>query len=222
MNISSSPRLMSLATAILSVSLLASCKVTKERLDEAVFYDGPHFRLKLVRYYENYPLHYSGEVFRIQCSSARTANPGTEMQDPGWVMTGSGAAIGSKSAKEVAEREGHNYHVLGEDILAWTGNGVNVSFDACGGFQSWYPTALPADLIVPAEKPDYCAPKGKADCRHYDFLGDRAPSFEAIRANAQGTVSFLVRSKAFKGNRAMRVQSSDYGKTWTVTAVGQQ
>ncbi|MBS3964114.1 MAG: hypothetical protein KGZ80_06410 [Methylomonas sp.] len=208
-------------TAAIAVagSLVTACDVSKERLDEAVFYDGPRFRLKLVRYYENYPLHFSGEVFRIQCTSDRTGNAGTAMQDPGWVMVGQGAAIGSKSAQEVVERERRNYHVLGDEILAWTGNGLNVSFDACGQFRFWYPANLPADLIVPADKPDICAPKGKVDCRNYDFQGDRAPKFEAIWADAQGTVSFLVRSNAFRDNQAVRLRSNDYGKTWTFTTV---
>jgi len=212
-------KLIGVSIVVLPVLLLVACEVSKERLDEVVFYDGPRFRLKLVRYYENYPLHFSGEVFRIQCSSERTWNSGTEMQDPGWVMINQGAAIGSKSAKEVAEHEQQNYHVLGEEILVWTGNGVNVSFDACGKFQAWYPFDLPVELIVPMEKPDYCAPKGKADCRNFDFQGDRAPKFEAIWAEAQGAISFLVRSKAFRDNRAVRVRSSDYGKTWAFTTV---
>lgn len=208
-----------ITAVIISISPIAACDVSKERLDEAVFYDGPRFRLKLVRYYENYPLHFSGEVFRIQCSSERTWNPGTEMQDPGWVVIGNGAAIGSKNAREVVEREQRNYHVLGDEILVWTGNGLNVSFDACGKFQAWRPGNLPADLVVPVDKPDYCAPKGKADCRDYDFQGERAPEFEAIWADAQGTISFLVRSKAFRDNLSVRVRSRDYGKTWAFTTV---
>lgn len=204
---------------VIFFSPITACDVSKERLDEFVFYDGPRFRLKLVRYYEKYPLHFSGEVFRIQCSSERTWNPGTEIQDPGWVMISQGTAIGSKSAQEAVERVQQNYHVLGDEILAWTGNGLNVSFDACGKFQAWYPGNLPAELIVPVDKPDYCAPKGKVDCRNYDFQGDRAPKFEAIWADAQGTVSFLVRSKAFRDNQAVRVRSNDYGKTWAFTMV---
>lgn len=208
------------AIATLTLSVLASCGVSKERLDEVVFHDGLRFKLKLVRYYESYPLHFNGEVFRVQCASAHTASsPGNEMQDPGWVTLGSGAAIDSKSAAEVAARERENYHVLGDEILVWTGNGVNVSFDGCGRFAHWYPTDLPAGFIVPAEKPDYCAPRGSADCRNYDFLGDRAPRFEAIRGNAQGEVSFIVRSGAFKNGRAMRVQSLDFGRNWSLTVM---
>ncbi len=39
-----------------SLPLLTACDVSTERLDETVFYDGPRFKLKLMRYYENYPL----------------------------------------------------------------------------------------------------------------------------------------------------------------------
>ena len=49
--------------------------------------------------------------------------------------------------------------------------------------------------IIPAEKPDYCAPKGNVDCRHYDFLGDREPRFENIHASSDGRISFIMHSK---------------------------
>ena len=43
-------------------------------------------RWKLVRYYENLPLHYTGEVFRVQCASVHTADsPAHRTQEAGWV-----------------------------------------------------------------------------------------------------------------------------------------
>ena len=70
-------------SVIMSTSLTASAQSTR-KLDEMVFYEGPLFKLKLVRYYENLPPHYTGEVFRVQCASAKTANsPGHKMQDQG-------------------------------------------------------------------------------------------------------------------------------------------
>ena len=196
---------------------LVACIPTTRKLDEAVIFDGPHFRLKLVRYVENLPLPYVAKVFRVQCSSARTANsPGHKTQDPGWVELGNGGAIGSKSAAELAERERRNYIIVDEQTLVWLGNGVSVSFDACGHFRSWYPTSLPEELIDPAEKPEYCAPRGTTDCRQHDFLGDRKPRFEEIRVSPQGNISFVVRSKAFRGHRVVQVQSTDFGTTWKV------
>lgn len=205
-----------IAAAVAAASLCA-CGPSTRRLDEAAMYQGPQLRLKLVRYYENLPFHYTGEVFRVMCASERTAGtPAQPMQDAGWVTLGNGGAIGSNSAAELAARERRNYVVIDERILVWTGMVLSVSFDACGSFRRWEPTSLPAESVVPAEKPDYCAPQGKADCRHYDFLGERMPKYEDIRADAAGNVSFLVRSEAFRSGRAIRVRSSDYGRTWRV------
>lgn len=201
----------------LALVFLIACSPSTRKLDEAVIYEGPQFTLKLVRYFENLPFHYTGEVFRVQCASPQTSNsPAHQTQDAGWVSLGNGGAIGSKSAAELAERERRNYVVVDDHLLVWIGNGVNVSFDACGSFRGWHPTSLPEDLIVPAEKPDYCKPRGDVDCRHYDFLGDREPQFEDIRVTAQGSISFLVRSKAIRNGKSIRIQSQDFGKTWVL------
>lgn len=200
---------------LLTFVFLSACSPSTRKLDEAVIYEGPQFRLKLVRYFESLPLHYTGEVFRVQCASAQTKDsPAHKTQDAGWVSLGSGGAIGSKSAAELVERERRNYLLVDDSTLVWIGNGVNVSFDACGSFRGWYPTSLSEDLIIPAEKPDYCKPRGNVDCRHYDFLGDRGPRFEEIRVMSQGSISFIVRSKAFRNGKSVQVQSTDFGKTW--------
>jgi hypothetical protein len=198
--------------AVLCAGLVAVAytRCVPRKLDETVFYDGPVFKLKLVRYYENLPLHYTGEVFRVQCSSAR---------NPGWVTIGNGGAIGSTSAEELVSAVRAKYFVMDANTLVWKGTVLKVSFDGCGTFRYWDPTTLPKDLIDPVHKPDYCAPKGKADCRYYDFHGDREPRFDQIRADSSGQVSFLVRSKAFKGGAVYHVGSNDYGKTWRVNRV---
>ncbi len=200
---------------MLAVVVLFACSPSTRKLDEVMIYESAQLRLKLVRYFENHPLHYTGEVFRVQCSSLQTRNsPAHKTQDAGWVSLGNGGAIGSKSAAELAERERHNYLVVDDRILVWIGNGVNVSFDACGSFRGWYPTSLPEDLIVPADKPDHCKPVGNADCSQYDYLNERKPHFKDIRVNSAGHVSFVVNSKALRNGKAVRVESVDFGKTW--------
>jgi hypothetical protein len=203
--------------ALLAGLALTACGSRTRKLDEVVFHDGPQFKLKLVRYHENLPMHYVGAVFRVLCTSDRTADsPAHKTQDAGWVTLGNGGAIGSKSAAQLVERERVNYRIVDEGTLAWLGNGVNVSYDACGAFRGWYPTALPAEMIDPVEKPDYCAPKGGADCRHYDFLGDRAPVFEALDVRPDGRIAFVARSKSIRPAGAVRVESPDSGRTWSV------
>lgn len=204
-----------LGSALLASTCLSGCEGATRKLDEAAVYGGPQFRLKVVRYYENLPFHYTGEVFRVQCSSRHTTkSPGHKTQEAGWVTLGGGGAIGSKSATDVAERERSNYLVVNDHTLVWVGNGLNVSFDACGRFRGWYPTSLPTEMIIPVEKPDYCAPKGSVDCRQHDFVGERAPQFEDIRVAPSGEISFVVRSKAFRDSTAIRVRSTDFGRTW--------
>ena len=203
--------------AAVSLAWLVACSASTKKLDEAILYEGPQFKLKVVRYYENLPFHFVGQVFSVQCGSARTASsPGHTTQDPGWVTLAAGAALGSKSAAELLERERLHFRPIDDQTLVWIGSGIQVSFDACGEIRSWYPWYLPSELIVPAEKPPYCKPTGSVDCRKDDFLGAREASFDEIVVTPDGTVSFLVHSKAFKSERGVRVASADRGRTWQV------
>ena len=205
------------AYLLLAAVILGSCGKSIRKLDETTFYVGPQFKLMLVRYYESIPLSYNGELYSVECASPATANShGGEMLDAGWVGAGIGPAKGSKDAADVLKRERGNYVVVDDRTLVWLGTGFNVSFDACAHFHSWYPTSLPDDRVNPVEKPENCAPRGTADCRHYDFLGDRAPQFEEIQVNPSGHVSFVVRSKAIKNAGTARIRSTDGGRTWTL------
>jgi hypothetical protein len=96
---------------------------------------------------------------------------------------------------------------------------LKLSDDGCRSFSTWDPTTLPPEAIDPAEKPEFCAPKGLGDCRYDDFRGEREPAYSELQAVPGGAVSFLVRSKAFKGVQAYRVTSDNFGRTWQVTAV---
>jgi hypothetical protein len=209
---------MGLAAAALA--WLLACSASTRKLDEAILYAGPGFTLKVVRYYEDYPFHFVGQVFSVQCGSARTASsPGHTTQEPGWVTHAAGAALGSKSAAELIERERGHFRRIDDQTLVWIDTGVQVSFDACGEIRSWYPWDLPSDLIAPAEKPPYCKPTGTVDCRKEDFAGDRGASFDEIVVEPDGSVSFRVRSRALLRERGVRVASTDRGRTWQVESL---
>jgi len=107
-----------------------------------------------------------------------------------------------------------DYIIVSDQIFVKKGGGISVSFDACGTITGWYPTLLPLQLIDQIEKPDWCAPKGGGDCRHYDFEGDRQVRIDDIKTDNLGNISFLARSKAFKDSATLRIASSDYGKAW--------
>lgn len=203
------------AIGLLAAAFVFALWPKTHKLDEALIYEGPEFRLKLVRYYEHIFLHYDGEVFRVQCASERTKNsPALKTQEAGWVTVGNGGAIGSDSAAELAAVERHKYLVVDDRTLVWMGNGLYVSFDACGVFRGWHPSSLPKDWIDPVDKPDYCRPTGTADCSNYDFMGERTPRFEDIRVTGEGKISFVVRSNALRDGKSVRVESADFGKSW--------
>jgi len=207
----------SLLAAVLFLCSSAACGT--RQLDEAIFYDGPRFKLKLARNYRNLFLHYNGEEFSVQCSSAETAGSrGHATQDEGWRTLRSGGALGSKSAQAVVERERGDFVVIDENTLVVKGTVFRVSFDACGSFAMWDPTTLPQELIDPVEKPAHCAPQGTGDCRYYDFHGDREPVYDELEVDPAGTVLFVVRSRSFRGGGVLRVESSDFGQTWRVSA----
>ena len=58
-----------LAGIVILCSLLAACGNPNQRLDEYVFYDGPEFKLKVVRSYRNIPFNYLGEHAVVMCQS---------------------------------------------------------------------------------------------------------------------------------------------------------
>ena len=118
-------RLRTIAAAALLVSAgLTGCTDTR-RLDEAVFYQGPVFTLKVVRFYRNLFFSYNGETFSIQCSSEDTAGwGGNKFTEPGWYELGSGGAIGTKNADDVIEQVKAQCIIVNDSTLAMPG-GVN-------------------------------------------------------------------------------------------------
>jgi hypothetical protein len=195
-----------------------ACGPKLRRLDEAPLLATPAFELKLVRYYENLPLHFTGEIAVVQCRSAATRDaPAGPTNDAGWQPLGRVTALGSKSAAEVVETARRDYEPIGAHGLAWKGTVLQLSFDGCGSFVTWDPTTLGADQIDPIPKPDYCAPVGAGDCRYHDFEGARRPTYTEIEATPDGAVAFVARSLAFRGVESLRVASADGGRTWQVT-----
>jgi hypothetical protein len=201
--------------------LLIACGNPNQRLDEYVFYDGPQFQLKVVRYYRNIPFNQLGEQAVVMCQSENTRDfPARDQQDSGWRMLGAEDAQGSKNAEEAAIGIKSDYEVFNDDTLIAKINVFNISFDACGHFINWDPGRLPEAMIDPVEKPDSCAPNGPADCRYLDFEGDRKPHYEQISVANKSQVDFTVRSKTFRDIELLRVQTRNNGGVWHVETVG--
>jgi hypothetical protein len=202
-------------------ALLAACGEPNQRLDEYVFYDGPQFSLKVVRYYRNIPFNFLGEHAVVMCRSENTTKfQAPDQQDAGWRVLGAGDGQGSRDARQAALRMQDDYEVFDDRTLIAKTNVFNISFDACEHFINWDPSRLPQAMIDPVEKPDSCAPNGPVDCRHYDFEGDRSPAYEQISIATEGQVAFTARSKAFKSVELLRVQTRNNGAVWHVKTAG--
>jgi len=201
--------------------LLAACGDPNQRLDEAVFYDGPQFKLKVVRFYRNIPFNYLGEHAVVMCRSETTGDyAGQGGQDDGWRVLGEADARGSKDAGEVARGLHDDYLVFNEHTLIASINAFNISFDACGHFISWDPARLPPAMIAAVQKPDDCAPEGPLDCRYVDFEGDRKPQYDRISVAGTGQVAFWVRTAAFRGVQSLHVHTRNNGAVWHVETTG--
>jgi hypothetical protein len=201
--------------------LLAACGDPNQRLDEAVFYDGPRFKLKVVRFYRNIPFNYLGEYAVVMCRSETTGDyAGQGERDAGWRVLGEADARGSKDAWEVARGLQDDYLVFDEHTLIAGINAFNISFDACGHFISWDPARLPPAMIAAVQKPDDCAPEGPLDCRYVDFQGERKPRYDRISVAGTGQVEFRVRSAAFRGVQSLHVHTRNNGAVWHVETTG--
>jgi len=214
---------------VAAAALVAACACTGpsyKALDSAVFYEGPKYRLKAVRYHENLPLHYVGEAFIIGCVSEGTRDAvagGGGFRVLGMRMLLAGGAIGTKSVQDVVARERHRIETVSDDVLVVRGLALTISTDACASFVTWNPALLPEKLIDPVEKPDYCAPKGTGDCRDRDFEGDRAPVYDALEIRPD-RISFRMRSAALRAE-ALHVTSApvwdkELGGAWTYEVIG--
>ena len=202
-------------------TLLLACGEPNQRLDEHVFYEGPQFRLKVVRYYRNIPFNYLGETAVVMCQSGNTVNySGPDPQDAGWRTLGEVNTQGGKDAREVALSATDDYQVIDDYTLVGKRDVFNISFDGCGQFINWDPTRLPQTMIDAVGKPESCGPKGPRDCRYYDFEEDRKPLYEQMRVSGKGQVGFSVKTPTFRGVRSLRVHTRNNGVLWHVDTVG--
>jgi hypothetical protein len=187
---------------ILAVLALTSCNSIRE-LDQAQIYKGPKFELVLVRFYKNYPLHFSGVTFNVQCKSVNTLNSKAhDERRAGWAVVGGNSALDSETALQLLEEQRKNYIVVDEDILVrLSPDSFSVSFDACGSSNVWNVSSLPAEFLAKSVQP---------------HVGYVPTSFENIQVSANGQIQFTALSAKFADSKVIEVESTDFGYTWRV------
>lgn len=140
----------------LFITLLCSCTY---KIDEKIFYSGNGIQLKVATYYENLPLHFNGNVFRIQCRSAKTDNIiATKMNDATWTeylpIASDFFKLGYTSESKmdlnrISAVAMKKYHITDyETIITESNKAVAVSFNGCKSFQSWSLDTLPHSEMI--------------------------------------------------------------------------
>lgn len=207
---------------IAAVTLLSACGSNLRKLDEVVLYEGTNLRLSLTRYFEDVPLHWTGEIYVVHCASNETKSfhsnelPGKS----GATIVQRSGALGSKSAVEVANRVREQYKVIDDKVLINADGGLfKVSFNACGDFKSWNGWNLPVDAInlVPQSS---CSSKEKSlnSCPWMNFEGAAKIKFSEITVDSSlKKVSFRASSSAFKNGKDLIVSFENGGKNWIET-----
>jgi hypothetical protein len=187
---------------ILAVLALTSCNSIRE-LDQAQIYKGPKFELVLVRFYKNYPLHFSGVTFNVQCKSVNTLNSKAHYeQRAGWAVVGGSSALDSESALQLLEEQRKNYIVVDDDIVVrLSPDSFAVSFDACGSSNGWNVSSLPAEFLA------------KSVQSHVGYV---PTSYDNIQVSANGQIQFTALSAKFADSKVIEVESTDFGDTWRV------
>jgi hypothetical protein len=186
----------------LAVLALASCDSIRE-LDQAQIYKGPKFELVLVRFYKNYPLHFSGATFNVQCKSVNTLNSKAhDERRAGWAVVGGNSALDSESALQLLEEQRKNYIVVDDDIVVrLSPDSFAVSFDACGSSNVWNVSSLPAEFLA------------KSVQSHVGYV---PTSYDNIKVSANGQIQFTALSAKFADSKVIEVESTDFGDTWRV------
>lgn len=201
---------------------------------EIVFYKDDSMELKIVVYQVNMPLHYNGPSTFIGCKSKNT-RPQTwhTIQEKGWTQINSSIGLSNlgwdPSLEVLADAARKSYSVtdVGTMIFQNFGLGVDVTWDACGSFESWTVNEIP-DELVDSAKYSKCLEEskvkenagalnngwGELNCKSYRFFDENSPVFFDLRAEQSGIASFKVSSKAFLGTEVYSVETRNYGETW--------
>jgi hypothetical protein len=163
------------ACVFLIVALIGHRACSSRVLDEMIFYEGSGLKLKVVTVYENVPLHFTGNTFRIQCQSDKTkAFVATQYSEKGWqhylpIYVGfenlGYTSESEMSVDELARVAREGYRVTDhETLIVQTGNGLFITWNGCLSFRDWNFNELPRDLLIEST-PEYeeCRKKTEAN-----------------------------------------------------------
>jgi hypothetical protein len=201
--------------------------VYRELLGEVTFYKDKDLELKVVKIFENLPLHYVGNHWSVACKSVKTATKPEwkfDLIEAGWnrapystYLIDSGRNDDSIEAVAAAAKKA--YYREKDVFIILSGTGIHFSFDLCYSFVGWDALQnFPKEIEVsPTPEYEKCLKqtglKNPQTCDYFNFAQANQPTFDEIVAE-NGKISFRMTAKALKA--PLKITSQDFGKTWQV------
>ncbi len=158
----------------------------------------------MVTRHEYLPLHYIGDAYSVACKSINTSQFSAWKYDQvggGWNIIPAPALKCLVADKiecdhlKLAE-QAKPFFILADSmtVLVLGQDKLSASFNGCKSFVFWDYKNLPKDL---------------------EILNDSKFTFENVKASDTGYLSFSVRSSSFINKEAIKIETNDFGKSWT-------
>lgn len=206
------------------------------KLGETTFLKTNDIEIKMVTRHEYLPLHYIGDAYSVACKSNSTSQFNAWKYDQvegGWNIIPSPAlkclvADKIECDHQKLANEAKPFFILIDKItvLVLGQDKLSASFNGCKSFVFWDYKNLPKDLDIQNSADfDRCEAQKiqdknrgltypEVDCRPLNFLNESKFTFEDIKANDSGALSFSVRSSAFKNMEVIKIETNDFGRSW--------
>ncbi len=207
------------------------------KLGETTFLKTNDIEIKMVTRHEYLPLHYIGDAYSVACKSINTSQFNAWKYDQvegGWNIIPAPALKCLVADKiecdhlKLAE-QAKPFFILADSmtVLVLGQDKLSASFNGCKSFVFWDYKNLPKDLEIQNSADFRHCEEQKiqdknrglnypdVDCRPLNFLNDSKFTFENIKANDTGYLSFSVRSSAFINKEGIKIETNDFGKSWT-------
>ncbi len=207
-----------------------------EKVGEVSFYNRESVELKLVRIFENLPLHFVGNTHQVLCKSPRTLGASGHPKyfiEAGWKQIPTSTLIFDRTEKDgalesLAERAKKVYFFQNKALVILTETGIYFSVDQCSSIMNWDTLRNLSKEIKVTPTPEYekClkqreenTKKGLANygtCDYFNFSYPNQPIFDEIVVET-GKISFRMTAKALKS--PLKIVSMDSGKTWQTSTL---
>lgn len=172
------------------------------RLDEKTFYTGHGLELKVITYFENLPLHFTGNIYRVLCKSEKTKDfPETKYNDAGYqsyvpiyngLLELGYTPHDKMNINKLAEAAKPGYVVADDGtVIVESGTDIFITWDGCASFTRWSLASLPDSHLIES------SPEFQSCMERYDKEAHWPHIQQEIKTH--GSISRACKASKFTG-----------------------